>query len=180
VASAHPGRPDWSLAALRTFLRRALLVPLLGSALVLCGCTTMAYAPAPADFPDLRVERHPLAHAVFRDKCASAIGTGHHVATGIVALLGGAALPAAVLAAVAGPAVDACAEVDFAAGVCNIYYSSEFPPGDIIMRHERERRCRGYDNIGDRTIRDAWAWYKHQRELALWREFEFQKAARGW
>jgi hypothetical protein len=169
--------PDWS-PVLNIRLRR---VALLGVALLLPGCTTMMYAPPPSDFPRLRVEEHALPHVEFKDKCAAAVRTGHHVATGAAAFLMGASLPYAALAAAIGPTVDACAEMDFTAGVCHVYYSADFPPGEIIMRHEREGRCRGHDNPGDRAIRDAWAAYKlHQRDVPLWREFSAQRETRNW
>ena len=164
--------------------RRARSLPLAFMALAaagLSGCTAMAYAPAPADFPVLRVVEHRLPHAEFKDKCAPAAGAGHHVATGALALLLGASPAHAAIAGLVGPSVEACAELDFAKGACNVYLSADFPPAELWMVHERERRCRGYDNIGDPVIRDAWAAYKlHQRDALLWERFAEERAKRGW
>jgi hypothetical protein len=143
------------------------------------GCTTMAYVPAPVDFPTLKVVEHALPHVEFKDKCAPAIRAGHHVATGAAALLMGATLPFAAIALAVGPTLEACAEMHFKAGECHVYYSADFPPGDMILKHEREGRCKGHDNPGDTVIRDAWGAYKlHQRDAALWEAFAKQR--RDW
>ena len=46
-----------------------------------------------------------------------------------------------------GSVVEACAEFDLTLGVCNIYYSKDFPPSQRVIDHEREH-CEGYDHIG--------------------------------
>lgn len=51
-----------------------------------------------------------------------------------------------------GSIVEACAEFDLAAGVCNIYYNKEFPPPQRIIDHEREH-CAGYDHVGGTEMR---------------------------
>ena len=147
----------------------------------MAGCTAMAYAPAPQDFPRLRVVEHHLPHAEFKDKCTPAVRSGHHIATGAFALLLGASPVPAAIAGLVGPSVEACAQLDFARSECHVYFSADFPPAAIWVRHERERRCRGHDNVGDRVIRDAWAAHKlHQRDALLWEQFAQKKARRDW
>ena len=164
------------LCSLAAALLRAAILPA-----ALAGCTTLAYVAAPPDFPALRVVEHALPNVAFKDKCGPSVRTGHHVATGVAALLMGATVPYAVLAAAIGPTVEACAELDFKAGECRVYYSADFPPGETILRHEREKRCKGYDNPGDDAVRGAWAAYKlHQRDTLLWQQFANERATRNW
>ncbi|MCI3951584.1 MAG: hypothetical protein K0R53_1081 [Burkholderiales bacterium] len=103
------------------------------------GCTMIGHEKV-ADWPELQVREHHVAHHVMRDKCSK------YVAFGM--------------------SPDACAEFNLHAGTCDIWYSADFPPGPSIIDHER-LHCRGYDHIGGDVLRRAVAAWKKQQSTAF-------------
>lgn len=105
------------------------LLALVGVAYGGYACTTIGHEPAPSDWPKLEVHEHRVPHKVMRDVCEKYTSI--------------AASP------------EACAEVKFKEGRCDIWLSSDFPPPAWVVEHEREH-CLGKDHIGATTLRDAW------------------------
>jgi hypothetical protein len=87
------------------------------AALLLAGCTTVDHGYRDARFDSLvTVERH-VSEREMRERCAKYTG----------------------------PLMSpmACAEWDFAAGTCTIWFSADFPPTPAVVEHER-LHCKGY------------------------------------
>jgi hypothetical protein len=108
----------------------------LGAAM-LCGvaigaCTAIGGAPVPG-WPDLQIVEHHVPHSAMRDHCQRYVGFGQSPA--------------------------ACAEFDFRARRCDIWYSADFPPQEFIIEHER-LHCRGYEHIGEHHLREALQRYR--------------------
>jgi hypothetical protein len=59
----------------------------------------------------------------------------------------------------------ACAEFDFAAARCDIYYSAERRPSRELVAHER-LHCQGYDHPGESVM---------QQQLARWQRLQTAK-----
>lgn len=76
-------------------------------------------------WPQMQVIEHYVPHARMRDKCAQYVGFGESPM--------------------------ACAEFDFAAKRCDIWYSADFPPQDFIKDHER-KHCLGYEHAGEHEM----------------------------
>ena len=119
-------------------LRRiALLAGLIP--LAAAGCTMIGHEKVP-NWPELKVREHYVAHYIMRDKCTK------YVAFGM--------------------SPEACAEFDLSAGTCDIWYSSDFPPGQGVIDHER-MHCRGYDHIGGGVLTRMLArWQAQQRRAS--------------
>jgi hypothetical protein len=94
----------------------------------LVGCA--ALGPKIENWPYLAVHEHHVPHAEMRSRCARFSGF--------------AAPPLA------------CAEIDFAARRCDIWFSADFPPSARVREHER-LHCAGHDHEGDDTLRAALA-----------------------
>jgi len=77
-------------------------------------------------WPALRIVEHRVPHQVMRDRCARYVGFGY--------------------------APEACAEFDFEAKRCDIWYSADFPPQSFIVEHERQH-CLGYEHAGEHHMR---------------------------
>lgn len=88
------------------------------------GCTTIG-AERVAGWPQLEVFEHYVPHKEMRDRC------GRYVS--------------------AGSSPEACAEFDFAAGRCDLWFSSDFPPARYVIEHERQH-CLGYEHVGEHDL----------------------------
>jgi uncharacterized protein YceK len=98
------------------------------------GCTSIdRHTDPPSDFPRLEVSVNYVPHHQMRDICSKYIP------------------------AFASP--EACMEWDFSKKTCTIWLSKDFPPHPSVVEHEK-LHCKGYDHIGDSTLRDAWTTYK--------------------
>jgi len=104
------------------------------------GCTTIdMHTPPPPDWPDLEVLEHFVPHATMRDRCAKY--TSWYASA------------------------EACMEVNFAAGTCELWFSADFPPQQFILEHER-LHCTGLDHEGGPVLATAWALYKAEAASA--------------
>lgn len=92
------------------------------------------HRPPPTDFPKLVVAIHVVSQQTMLGRCVTPIAR----------------------------APLACAAVDFNTMTCNIWYSVDVPPTKEIDEHER-LHCKGYDHIGESTIRDLWQKYKQKQ-----------------
>jgi len=77
-------------------------------------------------WPSLQVVEHSVRHDEMRDRCSKYVGFGL--------------------------SPEACAEFDFAARRCDIWYSADFPPQAFIIEHERQH-CLGYEHAGEHQLR---------------------------
>lgn len=107
-------------------------VPLILALALLTGCAVaMDMGNEPAEgWPQLKVVEHHIQHDLMKARCAK-YGTW----------------------------AMACAEVDFRAARCDIWYSADFPPSPAVQRHER-LHCDGFDHEGGSALRDAWLAYR--------------------
>jgi hypothetical protein len=96
------------------------------------GCSTIG-GDRVAGWPTLKIVEHHVPHSVMRERCVRYVGFGESPA--------------------------ACAEFDFPAGRCDIWYSADFPPQGFIMEHER-LHCLGYEHAGEHHLREALERYK--------------------
>jgi hypothetical protein len=99
---------------------------------LLAACSTIGGERVPG-WPELRVVEHHVAHSAMRDRCTRYVGFGQSPA--------------------------ACAEFDFAASRCDIWYSADFPPQPFIVEHER-LHCQGYEHAGEHHLREALERYR--------------------
>jgi hypothetical protein len=95
-------------------------------------CTAIGGTPVPG-WPELQIVEHHVPHSAMRDHCERYVGFGQSPA--------------------------ACAEFDFPASRCDIWYSVDFPPQQFIIEHER-LHCRGYEHIGEHHLREALSRYR--------------------
>jgi hypothetical protein len=93
-------------------------------AMVLSACTIVGHEKV-AGWPQMEIVAHYVPSQEMRDRCAPYVGFGM--------------LP------------EACAEFNFAANRCDLWFSADFPPPASIVEHER-LHCEGYDHIGQRTM----------------------------
>ena len=77
-------------------------------------------------WPRLQVVEHSVPNAEMRDRCVRYVGFGLSPM--------------------------ACAEFNFAARRCDIWYSADFPPQAFIIEHERQH-CLGYEHAGEHDLR---------------------------
>jgi hypothetical protein len=104
---------------------------------VLCGgCASMG--PEIEDWPQLVVHEHYVARPVLLERCKK-------------------------YAAFGSPPV-ACAEVNFAAGRCDIWLSAGAAPAAQVLKHER-LHCAGHDHEGESTLREALAGWRSRPSL---------------
>ncbi len=99
-------------------------------ALILGGCAVMDHAPAPADWPELRVVERYVPDAELRARCSAYT-----------------VFP------------EACAEVYFDRGECVVWLNRDYHTLDLVRSHELEH-CAGHDHIGEHQLADAWSAYK--------------------
>jgi hypothetical protein len=90
----------------------------------LAGCTTVGHERVEG-WPALEIVEHHVPHHVMRARCAPY--------------------------APAFMNVEACAQFDFAAAKCHIWFSADFPPPKAFVDHER-LHCQGYDHVGERVM----------------------------
>ncbi len=53
---------------------------------------------------------------------------------------------------------DACAEFNFSAARCDIWFSSDFPPSQFVIEHERAH-CLGFDHVGSNEMQAMFSKY---------------------
>jgi hypothetical protein len=93
-------------------------------ALALQGCTIVGHQQVQG-WPQLAVVEHYVPELQLRERCVK------YVAFGM--------------------SPQACAELDFAARRCDLWFSADFPPTQSMVEHER-LHCRGYDHVGMGTM----------------------------
>jgi hypothetical protein len=93
-------------------------------AMLLAACTMIGHEKV-AGWPALDIVEHYVPEADMRSRCAK------YVAFGM--------------------SPQACAEFDFAARRCDLWFSADFPPTAAMVEHER-LHCRGYDHLGMGTM----------------------------
>ena len=121
-------------------MRFAAAVPFLPLLVLLVpGCTTIDEHHKVAGWPQLQVVEHYVPDDAMRSRCAK------YVAFGM--------LP------------EACSEFDFNRGVCDVWYSKDYPPAGYVVRHER-LHCQGYDHPGDTTLEDILSRYNQQQRAS--------------
>lgn len=98
---------------------------------ILAGCSVMGHEKVEG-WPALEIFEHRVAHAVMRDRCGRYVG------------------------AFSSP--EACAEFDFAAQRCDVWFSADFPPSQFVIEHEREH-CLGFDHAGSTEMQAMLAKY---------------------
>ena len=100
-----------------------------------CGIVPIdVHQPPEADFPELVVVTHVVPQQVMLEQCAATNRTGPL----------------------------ACASVDLDTLMCTIWYSADVPPTSEIVEHE-QLHCKGYDHVGESTIRDLWQKFKQKK-----------------
>ncbi len=93
---------------------------------IAAACTVIAGDPV-IGWPELQTVEHYVPHHEMRERCSRYVGFGM--------------LP------------EACAEFDFAAGRCDLWFSADFPPAAYVVEHERQH-CRGYEHAGEHDLRE--------------------------
>jgi hypothetical protein len=106
------------------------------SVTLLCGlaaaCTAIGNERVQG-WPRLAVVEHYVPHAEMRDRCVKYVAFGESPA--------------------------ACAEFNFEARRCDIWFSADFPPPPFMIEHER-KHCLGYEHAGEHHLREALERYK--------------------
>jgi hypothetical protein len=105
---------------------------------MVCACTTIG-AERVADWPQLEVREHYVPHAEMRDRCSKYVSFFM--------------------------SPEACAEFDFAARRCDLWFSADFPPGRHIIEHERQH-CLGYEHVGEHGLRELLVQYMAAQSAA--------------
>jgi hypothetical protein len=100
--------------------------------LAAASCSTTGGKPVEG-WPELAIAEHHVSHKEFRDRCSRYTS------------FGGTAL--------------ACAEFNFRAQTCDIWFSADFPPQEYTIAHEREH-CRGFEHAGETDLRRMLKRYK--------------------
>ena len=93
----------------------------------LSACTVVGHERVEG-WPELEIVEHRVPHATMRDRCMR-----------YTPLL---------------MSPEACAEFDFAANKCHLWFSADFPPPAAYVEHEH-LHCRGFDHIGAQGMRIA-------------------------
>ena len=93
-------------------------------AMVLSACTIVGYEKV-LGWPQMETVAHYVPSQEMRSRCSPYVGFGM--------------LP------------EACAEFNFAANRCDIWFSADFPPPASVVEHEK-LHCQGYDHIGQRIM----------------------------
>jgi hypothetical protein len=101
------------------------IVPL-ALALGISACTTVGHEKVEG-WPSLQIVEHYVPHETMVKRCSRYVGF--------------AMVPLA------------CAEFDFAAARCHIWFSAEYPPSADIVEHEK-LHCRGYDHVGETKMQE--------------------------
>ena len=108
-------------------------IPALLAALSLCGCASMIEHEKVEGWPQLQIVENYVSTYELNNVCAPYAGFGSSPL--------------------------ACAQFYFAEGRCVLWFSAEFPPTRDLLEHER-LHCRGYDHVGETTMRDFLAGYR--------------------
>jgi len=98
---------------------------------IAAACTVIAGDPV-VGWPELTVVEHYVPHNEMRERCSRYVGFGM--------------MP------------EACAEFDFVAQRCDLWFSADFPPGAYVLEHERQH-CRGYEHAGEHELSDILSRY---------------------
>ncbi len=101
-------------------------------ALVLSACTVVGHEKVQG-WPKMEIVSHYVPNDELNERCARYVGFGM--------------LP------------EACAEFDFKANRCDIWFSADFLPTASMVEHER-LHCQGYDHIGQSTMAEMLARYR--------------------
>jgi hypothetical protein len=115
----------------------------LAIALLVAGCASSGHEIGDqkvAGWPRLRVYEHYVPHTEMQARCAR-----------YVVRYGARAL--------------ACAEFDFTAGRCDIWYSADLGPRPELVRHER-LHCAGYDHPGEQAMAKMLAAWQRRQSFA--------------
>lgn len=119
----------------------AVRTALLAAAIALSGCGTMIqHDSAPADWPQMEVRVHTVSFSQMLGRCYKYMSLP-------MKLMGGFPV--------------ACAEVDLARNVCDIWMTDD-ENDPYILEHEKDH-CAGKDHPHDMTLRNLWANYKAAR-----------------
>jgi hypothetical protein len=117
-------------------MRLAALVAAAAAGAAAAGCAGIGHEKV-AGWPRLVVVEHYVPHAEMRSRCSR-----------YVVRFGARPL--------------ACAQFDFAAGRCDIWYSAELGRRPDLIEHER-LHCAGYDHPGEQAMkRMLAAWHRQQ------------------
>jgi hypothetical protein len=131
VQGSTPQQPDSKNASMKFMAQSLGLAAMTLLSAIVCACTTIG-AERVADWPQLEVREHYVPHAEMRDRC------GKYVSFFM--------------------SPEACAEFDFAALRCDLWFSADFPPAAYVIEHERQH-CRGYEHAGEHELRAILAQY---------------------
>ncbi len=96
-------------------------------AMVLSACTIVGHEKV-LGWPQMDIVAHYVPAEEMRTRCLPYVGFGM--------------LP------------EACAEFNFAANRCDMWFNADFPPPAQVVEHE-ELHCKGYDHIGQRTMAEV-------------------------
>jgi hypothetical protein len=91
---------------------------------VACACTTIGSEKVDG-WPELSIVAHYVPASEMRARCA------RYMPFGFVA--------------------QSCAEFDFVAAECHVWFNRDFPPQRAVVEHERSH-CLGYDHAGEHTL----------------------------
>jgi hypothetical protein len=111
------------------------LLTILGVAYGGYACTVIGHEKVEG-WPELTVHEHHVSHKEMRDRCNR---YAHWSMS-----------------------PEACAEWNFMDGRCDVWFSTDFPPSKEVIEHER-LHCKGFDHVGQTTLRDSWNQYRHGR-----------------
>jgi hypothetical protein len=98
---------------------------------IVAACAVIGGDPV-TGWPELQKVEHYVPHHEMRERCSRYVSFGM--------------------------APEACAEFDFAAGRCDLWFSADFPPAPYVVEHER-LHCQGYEHAGEHELRAILAQY---------------------
>jgi hypothetical protein len=98
---------------------------------IAAACTVIAGDPV-TGWPEMQTVEHRVPHNEMRERCARYVGFGM--------------------------SPEACAEFNFAAGRCDLWFSADFPPAAYVVEHERQH-CQGFEHAGEHELRAILAQY---------------------
>ena len=99
---------------------------------IAAACTVISAGDPVIGWPELQTVEHYVPHREMRERCSRYVGFGM--------------MP------------EACAEFDFTALRCDLWFSADFPPNAYVIEHERQH-CRGYEHAGEHELREILAQY---------------------
>jgi len=98
---------------------------------IVSACTTIG-AERVAGWPQLQVLVHYVPHSQMRDRCSKYVSFFM--------------------------SPEACAEFDFAAKRCDLWFSADFPVTASVIEHEK-KHCLGYEHAGENGLRELLSQY---------------------